>query len=147
MLTKRSSGAVIFNDRVNELYFLVLLYGGGHWDFPKGGIEEGETELEAARREIREETGLEDVEFIDGFKRVISYTYTSNEDIVVKSVVLFLARTQQFQIVLSREHKAYAWLKYEDALEQLTFKTARQVLIDAFNFLKSHPTYRQVTLA
>jgi bis(5'-nucleosidyl)-tetraphosphatase len=141
MLTKKSSGAVIFNNSIGEKYFLVLLYGGGHWDFPKGGIEEGESELEAAKREIREETGIQEVEFVEGFRRIISYTYTSNGDVVVKSVVFFLAMTNSFQVVLSREHKAYAWLRFDDALEQLTFKTAKQVLTDVYTFLRNHPAY------
>ncbi|MEM0381967.1 MAG: NUDIX domain-containing protein [Nitrososphaerota archaeon] len=138
MKTKRSSGAVIFNDSIGENYYLVLLYGGGHWDFPKGGIEEGESEIETALREIREETSIKNVQIIEGFKRVITYTYKSDNDTVYKTVTFFLGRTDEFQVTLSREHKAYAWLKYLDALNQLTFRTAKQVLMDAELFLKNN---------
>ena len=47
----------------NEKEFLLLHHTVGHWDFPKGNIEAGEDELETARREIFEETGIQDVEF------------------------------------------------------------------------------------
>jgi len=140
MKQKRSAGAVIFNDSIGDFYYLLLLYGGGHWDFPKGGIEEGETELETALREVREETSLTDVEIVDGFRRTISYTYRSDEP-VIKTVTFFLGRTRNFGVTISREHRAYAWLKFKDALVQLTFRTARQVLTDADTFLRSHPIY------
>ncbi|MCS7145184.1 MAG: NUDIX domain-containing protein [Nitrososphaerota archaeon] len=140
MKLRRSAGAVIFNNSIGENYYLVLLYGGGHWDFPKGGIEEGESEVETALREIKEETNLRDVRIVEGFKRVISYTYKSDET-VYKTVIFFLGHTNEFQVILSKEHKAYAWLKYKDALSQLTFRTAKQVLMDADVFLKSHPVF------
>jgi 8-oxo-dGTP pyrophosphatase MutT (NUDIX family) len=138
MKIKRSSGAVVFNDSIGENYYLVLLYGGGHWDFPKGGIEEGESEIETALREIREETSLQNVQIIEGFKRIISYTYKSDDDTVYKTVTFFLGRTNEFRVTLSKEHKAYAWLKYPDALTQLTFRTAKQVLMDAEDFLRKN---------
>lgn len=138
MKLKRSAGAVVFNDSIGENYYLVLLYAGGHWDFPKGGIEEGESELETALREVREETSLRDIRIIDGFKRVITYSYRSDE-VVYKTVTFFLGHTREFQVMLSKEHKAYAWLKFRDALSQLTFRTAKQVLMDADAFLKSRP--------
>ncbi|MBD3304395.1 NUDIX domain-containing protein, partial [Candidatus Woesearchaeota archaeon] len=55
MKKTRCSGGIIFN---NGKYLLVKHKEGGHWDFPKGHAEEGETEEETALREIYEETGL-----------------------------------------------------------------------------------------
>ncbi|MEM0445491.1 MAG: NUDIX domain-containing protein [Nitrososphaerota archaeon] len=141
MKTKRSCGAVVFNDSIGDNYYLLLLYGGGHWDFPKGGIEEGESEIETALRELREETSLQNVEVIDGFKRVISYHYKSDDEVVLKTVTFFLMHTGEFRVVLSKEHKAYAWMKFKDALSQVTFRTAKQVLVDAENFIRSHPLF------
>lgn len=141
MKTKKSSGTIVFNDSFGDNYYLLLLYGGGHWDFPKGGVEEGESEIETALRELKEETSLQKVEIVDGFKRVISYSYKSDNEVVLKTVIFFLAHTSEFRVVLSKEHKAYAWMKFRDALAQLTFRTARQVLVDAENFLKNHPSF------
>jgi 8-oxo-dGTP pyrophosphatase MutT (NUDIX family) len=62
---ERSAGAVIFSfDSVlGKIEYLLLNYAAGHWDFPKGNIENGEDEIQTARREIQEETGICDVEF------------------------------------------------------------------------------------
>lgn len=59
MKKEKSAGAVIINDKK----VLLLHYSSGHWDFPKGHIEKGETELETAKREVKEETGLDIKDF------------------------------------------------------------------------------------
>lgn len=73
--SERSAGIVLFRDDSGKKLFLLLHYPSGHWDFVKGRIEKGEQEKEAAIREAREETGITDVEFIEGFEEKIHYTY------------------------------------------------------------------------
>jgi len=114
----------------------LLHYTAGHWDFPKGNIEAGEVEKQAATREIREETGITDVEFIDGFRMTINYRYRHGRRPVQKEVVLFLAQTKTRQIVLSHEHIGFAWIKYEGAMEQLTYRNARNLLTAARGHLQ-----------
>jgi len=137
LIEKKSAGAVIFNETLGERYYLLLLYDAGHWDFPKGGIEEGESELDAVIREVREETGIADLKLIEGFRQTISYQFKSTEGEINKTVVFYLGNTSTFKVTLSHEHRAYAWLKFEDALEQLTFDTARSVLKVAHRFLEN----------
>ena len=137
MIEKKSAGAVIFNETLGERYYLLLLYDAGHWDFPKGGIEEGESEMDAVIREVREETGIADLKLIEGFRQTISYQFKSTEGEINKTVVFYLGNTSTFKVTLSHEHRAYAWLKFEDALEQLTFDTARSVLKVAHRFLEN----------
>jgi 8-oxo-dGTP pyrophosphatase MutT (NUDIX family) len=137
LIEKKSAGAVIFNETLGERYYLLLLYDAGHWDFPKGGIEEGESELDAVIREVREETGITDLKLIEGFRQTISYQFKSTEGEINKTVVFYLGNTSTFKVTLSHEHRAYAWLKFEDALEQLTFDTARSVLKVAHRFLEN----------
>ena len=142
MIEKKSAGAVIFNETLGDRYYLLLLYDAGHWDFPKGGIEEGESEIDAVIREVREETGITDLKLIEGFQQTISYQFRSSEGEINKTVVFYLGRTSTFKVTLSHEHKAYAWLKYEDALEHLTYDTARAVLKLAHKFLESQARSR-----
>lgn len=111
-------------------------YTAGHWDFPKGNIEAGEDEKQAATREIREETCINDVEFLDGFHEKIEYKYRHSKRLVQKEVVLFLARTHTQQVILSHEHIGFAWRKFDDAIQQLTYRNAKSLLSDAKDYLQ-----------
>ena len=134
-LEERSAGAVVYYPEKEPLY-LLLHYPGGHWDFPKGNIEAGETEEQAALREIKEETGLE-VRLVPGFREVITYFYVRGGKRVRKSVTYFLAEAPSVEVSLSWEHRGYKWLRYPDALLRLTFDSTRRVLAKAHRYLTS----------
>lgn len=137
MADERSSGAVVFyKEGAAEPEYLLLNYTAGHWDFPKGNIEVGENEKQAAVREIREETGITDVEFIDGFRMTISYRYRHGRRLVEKEVVLFLGRTHTRQVTISHEHIGFAWKNYQDAMDQLTYRNAKNLLSAAKDFMQ-----------
>ena len=133
MVDERSAGAVVFIANPEPEY-LLLHYTAGHWDFPKGNIEAGETEKQAAVREIREETGITDVEFIEGFRHIISYRYRKGKRLVNKEVVLFLGVTKTRDVTISHEHIGFAWKSYDGAMQQLTFKNAKNLLTAARQF-------------
>ena len=62
-----SSGIILFNENESIRKYLLLNYPTGHWDFIKGGIENGENPHQTSIREAKEETGIGDIEYIDGF--------------------------------------------------------------------------------
>lgn len=152
-----SAGTVIF--RINKLApkdekreYLLLYYLNNYWDLPKGTIEEGETLQETAKREAKEETGLQ-VEIIDGFKEKISYfykeIYTPKEfrdkkgspkipRLVFKKVIFFVAKALTEKVKISDEHSDHIWLPYKKALSILKYKTAKEILTKADSFLKEH---------
>lgn len=136
MVDERSAGAVVFIHSGAEPEYLLLHYTSGHWDFAKGNIEAGETERQAAVREIREETCITDIEFIEGFTQKISYRYRRSRRLVDKEVTLFLARTKTRDVVISHEHIGFTWKKYDDAVKLLTYKNAKNLLAAAQNFLR-----------
>jgi len=134
MLREVSAGAVLFY-LGDEIEYLLLHYEAGHWDFPKGAIEPGESELDTVRREVWEETGISDIEIVKGFKKRIHYFYRKSQQLVKKTVIFYLARAFTKEVTLSYEHVGYIWLGYEKALRRLTFKTAKNTLREAHEFL------------
>jgi 8-oxo-dGTP pyrophosphatase MutT (NUDIX family) len=139
LIDERSAGAVVFYMEDNsEPEYLLLHYSAGHWDFPKGNIEAGENEKQAATREIQEETSITDVEFLDGFRMKIEYKYRHRKKIVRKEVVLYLARASTRKVILSHEHIGFAWRKFDDAMQQLTYLNAKNLLSAAKEHLRQH---------
>ncbi len=138
MPREKSSGAIIYRLENEVPHFLLLHYHSGHWEFAKGHVEEGETEEGAALREIKEETGIDDITIIPGFKENIKYFFKNNYDLkkeekakapwIFKLVVFFLAKTHVKKVILSREHIGFAWLPYQEASKKLTFKNAKNLL-------------------
>jgi len=138
MRTETSAGIVLFRNISNENEFLLLNYPQGHWDFIKGKMEKNETPRETALRETKEETGISDIEFIDGFEESVEYNFRFNNENIHKKVIFFLAKTETLQTVsLSHEHNDYLWLAYNDALKKTTYGNAKNVLSKANELLLS----------
>ena len=140
MIDERSSGAILFsiNNESTKLVFLLLHYASGHWDFPKGNIESGEDEVQAAYREIFEETGIQNVRFLKGFRKKIQYHYIRGNKSIRKEVIFYIARTNTKEIMLSNEHVGYAWKDYNQALNQLTYKSAKNLLTEVKMYLETN---------
>ena len=134
-----SAGVILFHSQP-RLEYLLLDYGS-HWDFPKGHIEEGEDPYTTARRELEEETGIQDARFISGYLQRMRYLYRRGGERMRKVVIYFLAETATHQVTLSHEHSGYLWVSYEEAMQLLTFKTACDLLKKAHELLesRSHP--------
>lgn len=150
---EKSVGAVVFRRRgENTIMYLLLHYPGGHWDFPRGHAEKGETEEGTLAREVREETGINDLKIIPVFKGKIRYFYRAKEEEKVerknlgkntnifKRVVYYLAETETKNVKISDEHTGYEWLGYGDALSRITYKNGKAILKRADAFLKKIPS-------
>lgn len=138
-----SAGAVIFRKENNQNLFLLLRYpavnhrsGIDYWDYVKGHVERGEKELETIIREAQEETGLRDLEFVEGFSQTMKYFFVFQGKRIFKIVNFRLASTKTKDIALSDEHNDFAWLPYGRAYEALSFGNAKQVLAAANDYLQ-----------
>ena len=118
----RAAGAVVFR-RSDRGIRLLVLRAYKNWDFPKGVIEPGEDALAAARREVREETGLAQLDypypFGDEFKETLPYSGN-------KVARYYLAQTDAEKIELPvspelgrPEHHEYRWVSFEEAEDLL----------------------------
>ena len=137
MREQKSAGIVLFRNDSDKNEFLLLNYPQGHWDFIKGKVEQGETSHETASRETKEETGITNIEFVDGFEESVEYDFRFKKENIHKKVIFFLAKTNEKNIKLSHEHNDYLWLEYNDALKKTTFENAKNVLTKANEFLSS----------
>lgn len=127
---------VIYRNLADGRQVFLLLDYGSHWDYPKGHVEEGEDDLTAARRELREETGIEQATFQEGFAHEIEYFFRGRKGgMIKKTVVFFLASTDTESVTLSHEHVAFAWLESVEAIKRLSYANAKAILRRAIEHL------------
>lgn len=130
-----SCGAVVVRETGDGLRFL-LLRAFDHWDFPKGILEKGESPLEAAQREIKEETTLCDLEFAWGEIYMETGPYSRG-----KTARYYIARTTCEEIDLPvnpqigrAEHVEFRWVDFDEAMK-LTSPRVRPVINWAANVM------------
>jgi len=147
MPIEKSAGAVIFRKEKGKIYYLLLNYPSttrgakkDYWDLPKGHVEKGEKELDTVKREVEEETGLKDLKFVEDFKEWIKYFFRHEGKTIFKIVTFYSAETENEEIKISGEHIGYEWLPYEEAIKQLTFKNAKEILRKANDYLNKQRT-------
>ena len=129
MKRERSCGAVVYRKKKGELEILLICHkNGGHWAFPKGHVEKGETDEETALREIREETGLK-VKLKTDFHESVTYSPKPN---VMKDVVYFAAKADKDAKVKTQEEELldYSWLPPAEAMERVTYQNDKEILSD-----------------
>jgi tRNA nucleotidyltransferase (CCA-adding enzyme) len=138
MPRERSAGAIVFRRDGKKIRYLLLRQSleKDYWNFPKGNIEKNESEEEAALREMKEETGIEDEKIIDGFKEKVSFFYRRDGKNFFKEVVCFLVETKTKDVKLSWENAAYEWVDFQEAVRRVKENT-KDVVKKANSFLES----------
>lgn len=132
MIKEKSCGAVVYKKEEEKIYFLIEEMKAGHYSIPKGHVENNETEIETALREIKEETNLE-VNLDSNFREVVSY---SPYEGCIKDVVFFVAEAKTFDMKEQLiEVTSLKWLEPVDAINILTFDSDKEVLKKALKYL------------
>ena len=136
MQYEKSCGAVVFTRVDGEIRYVLAQNLEGYYGFPKGHMEPGETEVETALREIREEVGLSP-RLIDGFRTCDEHPIPKKPG-VIKQVVYFLAEYEDQEIVFQKEELLSAPLaSYEEAMELFVFEGSKRILTEAHAFLNN----------
>lgn len=130
-----SCGAIVFTRRNGQILYVIVQEQGGAYSFPKGHMEGDETEIETARREVFEETGLHP-EFLPGFRHQDEYSLREKPG-TSKRVTYFLAEFGDEPMTAREgEIQRIQLLPYEQALTFFEHENQRRILTSAHEFLK-----------
>ena len=139
-IKEKSFGVVpIFKDSQNNLYFCLVQHAKEHWGFPKGHGNEGENGLDTARRELMEETGIKDVNFLSDKSFTENYIFKKDGVIHDKTVEYFIGFTSNIETNTQENFKEeiseIKWLTYDEANNLITFSEARRILNEVMKYL------------
>jgi bis(5'-nucleosidyl)-tetraphosphatase len=148
---ERSAGVIPYRLSENQEKIYLILHSAtvrnprAKWEFPKGGVESGETTRQAAAREFHEETSLAEWSFRDGFEQTLSYTYIRRGRKVVKTVTYYIVEVRDHApLACSPEHAEdplgywYHWGTFDEISLHLYHTKIRQVFAEADAWLKTH---------
>jgi len=135
-MTETSYGFIPYTREGGTLkFFLIHMYGSAGdmlWTFPKGKPEPGETPIETALREVKEETGLTFASYDESHTFPIEYSFTRDGEKVEKTTTYFLGEVVDTEFALQEDEvKEAGWFTLEKAINQLTFDEYKTLLTDA----------------
>jgi len=140
-MSEISAGAITCTIKENTLFYLLIKDFHGNYGFPKGHLEKGESETQAAIREIKEEVGI-DITLDTSFREELSYIMPNG---ILKTSVYFLGCFKdQTPVKQPEEVDEICLLPYEEAMNLLSFDNMKGVLVKADQYLKNH--YEQESL-
>jgi 8-oxo-dGTP pyrophosphatase MutT (NUDIX family) len=135
MEKEKSCGVILFHE-FNDARRYLLIHSARNklWGFPKGHVEQKETEKQTALRETYEEVGLKP-RLLPKFRETINYYVRKN---AIKDVIYFLGAANDLKVqYIEKEVHTHDWLTYDQAIKRLTFEDLRQTLAKAHNHIET----------
>lgn len=133
---EKSAGVIIYQEIDSEIKYLIVKTKIQQvWGFPKGHLEDNETEKEAAIREVYEEVGLK-VEMIEGFKESIQFIMHNGKE---KKVSYFISKTNESNLeYIDNTIDSHLWLNYNELLTKLEYEDIKIIFKKAHKFIISN---------
>lgn len=131
MKKEKSCGCIVFND---EMKVLLIKMNAGHWSFPKGHVEENESEVKTALRETYEETGIK-CKIIEGFREVTTYSPKTG---IMKDVIFYVGKAENHKIVVQENELNEAlFIEINKAKELITFNSDLKIFEKSIKFIRN----------
>jgi bis(5'-nucleosidyl)-tetraphosphatase len=129
MTIKDISYGIVPLRRLKKDFWEILLvrHGAGHWSFPKGHADPGEQPKETAIRELKEETGLDIVSFLDIPQLEEKYRFRAKGRLIDKTVTYFTAEVEGVICVQQEEIIDFKWSPLPEAEKYATFPATKKV--------------------
>ena len=100
MRCEKSCGAVVFTTMDGEIKYLLISNLQGIYSFPKGHVQDNETEVETALREVYEETNLR-IKLIEGFRTTDEHVIPRKKD-TIKQIDYFLGVFENQEVIYQK---------------------------------------------
>ena len=136
-----SMGVIVFYRFPRSIKYLIIKHRKGHWAFPKGHAEKGETKLETALRELKEETGVSKIVLLK--KNILlkeAYKFTDKKGVkILKKVDYFIAEAKNKKVKIDlKEVTNFRWATLKAGIEKVTFDESKSVLKKADKIVKAY---------
>ncbi len=133
ILEKSYGIIVVYKQNSTETKYLIIQSKDTNdWSFPKGHAEKNETSVEAALRELKEETEISQISLIPNVSFSEKYRYKANGIWNQKQATFFVGITDNLNVKIQQEEVInYIWSNYDDAVKILTFENQRKILSKA----------------
>jgi 8-oxo-dGTP pyrophosphatase MutT (NUDIX family) len=125
-----AGGIVYRHSKKGAVEILLIQDSKGRWTIPKGHIEEGETARQTAEREIREETGLQEMKVQDWLGK-INFRYRRANSLVLMTTEIFLVKAEGNDSAVKPEKwmTSLGWLSANEALDKIEYEDIGKLIL------------------